>query len=184
MATRHRPALVRVATFHPEQHSMSRQHRVIAAAIAASLGSGAAVAAETTTTFGVQIAIEAACTVSADPLLDLSTVGLLNSAVDSTADLTVLCTDGVAYNIGLNAGANGGGVTLARAMVNGTDDVTYDLFSDVGRSTHWGNTILVNTVASTGTGANQTFTVYGRVPVQDTPPAGTYTDTVTVTVTY
>ncbi|WP_163468383.1 spore coat protein U domain-containing protein, partial [Klebsiella michiganensis] len=28
------------------------------------------------------------------------------------------------------------------------------------------------------------YTVYGRVPVQTTPAPGTYTDTITVTVTY
>ncbi|MCE3520182.1 spore coat protein U domain-containing protein, partial [Escherichia coli] len=35
-----------------------------------------------------------------------------------------------------------------------------------------------------GSGAAQPYTVYGRVPVQTTPAPGTYTDTITVTVTY
>jgi len=48
----------------------------------------------------------------------------------------------------------------------------------------WGNTIGTNTVASTGTGAAQSFTVYGRIPSQTTPAPATYTDTITVTVTY
>jgi outer membrane usher protein len=39
-------------------------------------------------------------------------------------------------------------------------------------------------VASTGNGASQPFTVYGRVPPQTTPTPGAYSDTVTVTVTY
>jgi spore coat protein U-like protein len=39
-------------------------------------------------------------------------------------------------------------------------------------------------VSATGNGADQTFTIYGRVPAQTTPAPGTYTDTVTVTVTY
>lgn len=163
---------------------MTQRHLLFAAATAASLGSGAALAAEQTTTFDVQIILEAACVVSADPLLDFGTVGLLSSAVDSDADITVLCTEGVAYDVGLSAGDNGGGVTTARKMLNATNDITYDLYSDSGRSTHWGDIILTDTLASTGTGANQVFTVYGRVPVQDTPPAGTYTDTITVTVTY
>lgn len=163
---------------------MSKPHRIIAAAIAASFGSGSALAADVDTTFDVQIVIEAACIVSADPLLDFGTAGLLNTAVDSTADLSVLCTEGVDYDIGLSAGDNGGGVTTARAMVNGAHDITYDLYVNPGRTTHWGDIIDTNTVGSTGTGANQTFTVYGRVPVQDTPPAGTYADTITVTVTY
>ncbi len=48
----------------------------------------------------------------------------------------------------------------------------------------WGNTIGTDTVAGTGTGSNQSLTVYGRVPVQSTPVGATYTDTVIVTVTY
>ena len=163
---------------------MTQRPLLIAAAAAAALGGNAALAAEQTTTFDVQIVLEAACGVSADQLLDFGTAGLLSSAVDSDADITVLCTEGVVYDIGLSAGDNGGGVTTARKMLNGANDVTYDLFSDAGRSSHWGDIIDTDTVSATGTGANQTFTVYGRVPVQDTPPAGTYTDTITVTVTY
>jgi len=39
-------------------------------------------------------------------------------------------------------------------------------------------------VANTGTGSSQSFTVYGRIPTQTTPSPDTYTDTITVTVTY
>jgi spore coat protein U-like protein len=39
-------------------------------------------------------------------------------------------------------------------------------------------------VSGTGNGAGQTITIFGRVPAQTTPAPGTYTDTVTVTVTY
>ena len=39
-------------------------------------------------------------------------------------------------------------------------------------------------VGATGSGVSQSFTVYGRVPAQSTPAAGSYTDTIKVTVTY
>jgi spore coat protein U-like protein len=48
----------------------------------------------------------------------------------------------------------------------------------------WGITIGTDTVSATGNGAAQTHTVYGRVPAQTTPAPATYSDTVTVTVTY
>ena len=48
----------------------------------------------------------------------------------------------------------------------------------------WGNTVGTDTVSATGSGASQAYTVYGRVPMQTTPAAATYTDTITVTVTY
>ncbi len=40
------------------------------------------------------------------------------------------------------------------------------------------------TVSGTGTGSAQNQTGYGRVPPQATPAAGTYTDTITATVTF
>jgi spore coat protein U-like protein len=69
-------------------------------------------------------------------------------------------------------------------MTSGGATVNYTLYSDSGRTTVWGTTIGTNTVAATGSGAAQSYTVYGRIPAQTTPAPGTYNDTVTVTVTY
>ncbi len=46
-----------------------------------------------------------------------------------------------------------------------------------------GKTVRTKTVNGTRVGGAKNFTVYGGVPTQ-TPRAGTYADTVTVTVTY
>jgi spore coat protein U-like protein len=62
--------------------------------------------------------------------------------------------------------------------------VNYSLFRNATRTQVWGQTIGTDTVTGTGTGANQALTIYGRVPAQAVPPPGTYTDTVTVTITY
>ena len=69
-------------------------------------------------------------------------------------------------------------------MSAGANTVNYSLYSDSGRTTVWGNTIGTNTVAATGNGASQSYSVYGRVTAQTTPAPATYSDTVTVTVTY
>jgi spore coat protein U-like protein len=92
--------------------------------------------------------------------------------------------DTTPYNIGLDAGTGTGATVAARKMTNGANTITYSLYSDSGRTTVWGNTVGTNTVSATGNGASQTYTVYGRVPSQTTPAAATYTDTITVTVTY
>ncbi len=54
---------------------------------------------------------------------------------------------------------------------------------DAGRTAPW-FTDAGNVATGSGTGNGQSLTVYGRVPVQTTPVAGTYTDTVVVTITY
>jgi spore coat protein U-like protein len=69
-------------------------------------------------------------------------------------------------------------------MALGANKVGYGLYRDGSRSQVWGSTIATNTVGGTGTGAAQNLTVYARVPPQVTPPAGTYSDVIVVTITY
>lgn len=52
------------------------------------------------------------------------------------------------------------------------------------RTTVWGNTVGTDTVSATASGSAQSHTVYGRVPPQTSPAPASYTDTITVTVTY
>ena len=96
----------------------------------------------------------------------------------------VQCTTGVPYSVGLNAGVNP--LTLARRMKHSTNAsfAAYEIYTDTGRLIPWGNIAPATLVNGTGTGAPQTHTVFGRVPVQPVPEVGTYTDTITVTVTY
>ncbi len=69
-------------------------------------------------------------------------------------------------------------------MTLGEEEVTYQLYRDRNRIEPWGSNTNTDTVAGTGSGSSQAFTVYGRVPRQTTPPPGTYTDTIVVTVTF
>jgi spore coat protein U-like protein len=62
--------------------------------------------------------------------------------------------------------------------------LNYSLFSDSARAVNWGNTVGTDTVAGIGTGSAQTITVYGTIPSNQGNRAGTYADTITVTVTY
>lgn len=124
------------------------------------------------------------CTVAASPLDFGTNPGLLNTTVTADTSLSVQCSNGTAYNVGLDAGQNGGGNINARKMILGAHSVQYQLYRDSARTQVWGNTIGLNTVAATGNGNTQNLTVYGNVLPQTTPPAGTYTDTVIVTVTY
>jgi spore coat protein U-like protein len=110
---------------------------------------------------------------------------VLAGNVDQTSTITVECTNTTPYNIGLNQGVNGGSVTTRQMKGGPTNQlINYSLSSDAARTVNWGQTIGTDTVAGTGNGSQQAYTVYGRVPPQTTPSPGTYTDTITVTVTY
>jgi spore coat protein U-like protein len=141
-------------------------------------------AATSTATMTVQMVITATCTVNSASTLNFGTQGVLSTNVDQTSTVQVTCTNTTPYNIGLNAGTGTGATVALRKMTSGANTVNYTLYSNSGRTTVWGNTVGADTVAATGNGSAQSYTVYGRVPTQAAPAPGTYTDTITVTVTY
>src|ERR1041384_7084283 len=145
---------------------------------------GTSHAASTTSTFAVQVAITATCTINSASTLNFGTQGVLATNVDQTSTVQVTCTNTTPYNIGLDAGTGTGATVAVRKLTSGGATVNYSLYSDSGRTTVWGNTVSTDTVAGTGNGSAQSFTVYGRIPAQTTPAPGNYTDTITVTVTY
>jgi spore coat protein U-like protein len=124
------------------------------------------------------------CTVTASPLNFGNSVGVLTSEVVATTTLGAQCSNTTLYNVGLDAGQNSGGDINARKMTLGANSIGYQLYQDPARTVVWGNTVGTNTVSGTGSGNTQNLTVYGKVPAQLTPPAGTYTDVIVVTVTY
>ncbi|WP_322965465.1 Csu type fimbrial protein [Sphingomonas fuzhouensis] len=142
-------------------------------------------AAQQSTQFQVSMTIQAECRLTSASDLAFGNTGVIQAAITSTSTIGVQCTNTTPYNIGLNAGAGAGATVAARRMTSGSGaTVVYELFRDPARAQIWGNTAGTDTLAGIGNGAVQTLTVYGRVPAQATPAAGSYTDTVQVTVTY
>ncbi len=152
------------------------------------LSAVAPIEADATTTVTASIAVSAtvlsSCGVTALPLA-FGTYSPTQST-NTTAQTTVVvtCTNGTPYNVGLNAGAGTGATVATRKMTSGSNTLTYSLYSDSGYSTVWGNTIGTNTVTGTGTGLTQTINVYGSATALQAVPAGSYADTVTVSLTY
>jgi spore coat protein U-like protein len=151
------------------------------AALCLSLPAGAATA---TTSFTVQVTVTTSCLINSAGTLGFGSQGVLTGNVDNTSTIQVQCTSTTPYNIGLDAGTGAGATVASRRMTAGAATVSYTLYRDASRTQVWGDAVGTNTVAATGTGAGQNHTVYGRVFSQTTPAPGTYTDTITVTVTY
>lgn len=138
------------------------------------------------TPFTLTLTIAPSCTVSATNMVFPNT-GFITSVVDSTATLTVTCTNTTPYIVALTAGTGAGASVIGGRKMTGPGGKTlgYNLFTDINRSVLWGDgSFLTKGLSSNGTGSAQSLTVYGRVPVQTAPPPGLYQDTVIVTVTY
>jgi len=127
------------------------------------------------------------CSVTATNMSFGGSVGVLTSAVPATSTITATCTYGDSYTIALNKGTtSGASFTTSRLMAgSGSATVQYQLYTNPTYSAVWGDgTSGTSTSGGTGTGSAQNYTVYGQVPPQPTPAPNTYSDTITVTVTY
>ncbi len=113
------------------------------------------------------------------------------TAVTTTGNVAVTCSAlvlfSVAYVISMNAGNSG---SFSTRFMNLTGQhLNYNLYQDVAHTLIWGDgTGGSNTVSDsyTAIGLSETnnYTVYGLLPTLQPIAAGTYTDTITVTVTY
>jgi spore coat protein U-like protein len=141
----------------------------------------------------VQITILASCTITAATLNFGAAVPgttLVASAVTGSTTTSVTCTNGSPFSIGMDNGANASGAQ--RRMKSGANFINYGLFVDAGFANPWTTsatnatcTTTSDCYLSTGTGAAQSISIYGQIlAIGTAPPTGTYTDTVTMTITY
>lgn len=168
------------------------RHRVgfvggAAALLLAAMGGHGQAASPTIGSLSVTLTIEDDCVLESGSTLDFGTHGVFASALTGEADLLVTCTAGTDYFIGLGAGANPstpGDVDTRRMLAGASDYIGYQLYKEDTLTNVWGDS-GAERVSATGDGTQQTQTVYGEVPVPATvPPAGTYSDTVTVTISF
>jgi spore coat protein U-like protein len=153
---------------------------------------GAAMAANTSSTFLVQITVAKACSVTAGNAsnIDFGTVNSSATGLVASSNISVTCSKTTPYNVGLmpsNTSTTGAGVMKSVAPATNSDTVAYQLRSVSATGPVWGSTAtptaVGNGVAGTGTGAAQTIPVFATVANANVTP-DSYSDTVTVTVNY
>lgn len=131
--------------------------------------------------FTVSATVTASCTVSASPMdFGLST-GTINDPIDSAAILSVSCTNGAAYTIGLDGGQSP--TASGRTMTSGAGGLDYGLFHDAGLSAPWGLT-PGTTATGSGSGNTDSLPIYGRVFGNQHATMGLYSDTVVIVISY
>lgn len=161
-------------------------------AIAAGVGTAAALfatpaaAGSQNANLGVSATVNAKCTISTTALAFGNIDTLSASAVTGTGGVAIACTNGSTWTATADVGAGTGATFASRRMTSGANTLAYSLFTDAGRTTVWGDgTNSSGVITSTGTGSTQNVTIYGQIPGSQTGvPAGSYSDTVAVTVTY
>lgn len=154
-------------------------------AIASAILPAAASAQSAQTTMDVSATVVKACVVSATNLAFGNYDPTAAAPTDANSSITVTCTPGTSFTVGLNAGTTSGATVNSRKMASGSNLLGYALYSDAARTTNWGNTPGTDTpAATTAASTASVLTVYGRIPAQQSAAVGSYTDTVTITVSY
>jgi spore coat protein U-like protein len=134
----------------------------------------------------------AACSVSATAVGFGNYNPLSAFDTDATGTVTVTCS-GLAsvllsYEILLSKGSAGS--YTPRRMASGGNTLNYNLYTNITRTTIWGDNtggssrvtgaILVQLLVPT----SNLHTIYGRIPASQNVAAGSYGDTITVTLNY
>lgn len=153
---------------------------------------GVAQAGTSTAVLSVSIVITASCTISPATLIFATTSGtsLVTTAVNGSSSVSVTCTSGSPYSIAMDNGSNASG--SQRRMISGSNFLSYNLYVDAAHTLPWSTATGPGTCTTTnecflgtGNGSSQSVNIYGVVPTTATaPPSGTYTDTVTMTITF
>lgn len=111
------------------------------------------------------------------------------SSTTANATITVACVDPAndlnPFSIALSDGNSS--TYSPRTMTSGANTLNYNVYTSAAFTSIWGDgtggTITVN-YNGAGNPNSLSYTAYGRVPAGQYVTPGSYTDTITVTVTY
>lgn len=144
-----------------------RKNIILMAAGAVLLSSSAAFALTATDAFQATVTITSNCIIVANDL-NFGTLGVIAGTETATSNVAVTCTNGTAYNLSFSGLV--GGVTDSGLMVNGGEDVAYN--------------VALSSAGGIGTGSVVNSSILGSLPVQSTPTPGVYTVADSLSVIY
>lgn len=155
---------------------------IVAALMATGLfAAGTASAGTATSTLPVSATVNGSCVFNSVESMAFGSYIPLGGNKAATANIDLTCSNLLPFEIAVNAGSTAGASVAQRLMTNGANTLQYNLYFLQDYSIIW------EFASATGTGTNHSLHFYGLLPDNATnqaAPTGTYTDTVTVTLTY
>ena len=124
------------------------------------------------------------CAISVPTSVSFGTYDVYGTFVDTTGTVRVGCIFATNVTVDLN---RGNAPTFSpRYMLNGAQQLTYNLYLDAARTTIWGDNTGGSSHSTPGTIfiTNINLTIYGRIPAGQDVTAGTYTDSITATINF
>jgi spore coat protein U-like protein len=103
-------------------------------------------------------------------------------------DIIIYCSNNLGYTISFDKGMGPEASLTQRKMTSGEHFLSYNLFTNNSLNTVLGDALNSESTTISGTGIGATLpvthTIYGAIFPGQQKPAGIYSDTITVTVTY
>lgn len=129
------------------------------------------------------------CIAISAPDLDFGSAPLASGFAPVSQAITVSCTKGSTYSVGINNGLNAGSGTV-RNMKSGNSVLSYDIYKG-STASRWGSigaerwgSAAASAVSADGTERRYAYTARILTGRADTPPAGNYSDTLLVDITF
>lgn len=126
------------------------------------------------------------CSVVSTPMAFGSITDVGANDVETKATITLACTANATFEIQLDDGTNPDAGQRRMANVGATEFLPYEIYKDSGHSSRWGNTLGSDTVTGSASALGAASVIaYGRIAQGvGKVSAGSYTDTVTITVNF
>lgn len=127
------------------------------------------------------------CTTINAPNISFGSAPLVDRFSSVSQSVGIICTKGSTYTVGMSNGSNA--INNQRHMVNGNNHLAYEIYKASGAD-RWGDSgterwssNLSSSVSADG--LTRTYNYTARIlPAQTTPPAGNYTDSVVVNLSF
>jgi spore coat protein U-like protein len=104
---------------------------------------------------------------------------------DSAGSVTYRCNGNASVLITISTGQSG--TFNPRQMINGSEQLSYNLYRDAARSVIWGDGSAgtqSHTQINVPNNTNVSVNVYARIPATQDVTAGSYADSVSVTINF
>jgi spore coat protein U-like protein len=155
----------------------------ISALVISSDGSALAATTSAPANLSVTATVVKSCSISTSPV-DFGNYSALSGVANAQGSVTVTCSNCSGTSVALDYGKNVGAGNQPRMTDNGTNYLSYKLYSDSAFQTPWSGTSVPITPSTSPTPTAQVLAVYGQMPGAQNVPPGSYSDIVVATVNF
>ncbi len=134
-----------------------------------------------------QSAVAASCSFTSVATVNFGTYDVFATSPNNggVGGLSIRCTGvgaGASFPVTLSTGQSNS--YASRVMKSGTDQLNYNLYTTPQRTTVWGDGSGGSSVQTVNQNGTTTYSIYGQIPPGQDVGVGTYTDSITATVTF